>query len=153
MSDETKPQGVKKEALTAFQIYSLYDARARDYRTIALGLIAAMVALTIAAGNAVVPCFAKQGDWLWSECPNRNLSLYYLLIAAVFGIIALAWPARQVKIVRRKSAHIWDQHITNKYLVPPIDENLSGKEVVQSKHGDTSRMEQGDVLIPIPEVK
>lgn len=106
--------------LDSSQIYTLLDNRARDYRTILLGLMAAIIALTIAAANASVPCMDPKYSEIW-KCPSWRVPALYLGILIFLAAIAIFKVGREVRMVKRRAEYVRLKFITNFDDVPSID--------------------------------
>lgn len=108
------PEGTDREKFTAFQIYSLHDARARDYRTILLGIMAACLALVVAGMNSL----GSEKPW-WVQTG-------FFVLAAILGSVGRFKIVTEIAEVRRRGEHIRMTYCKNRDAVPPIDSNLVG---------------------------
>ena len=110
----------EEKSLDVSQIYTLLDNRARDYRTILLGLLAGMIALTIAAGNASVPCMDPKFV-RFSDCPSWRVPTLYLSIGIALALLAIFKIGREVRMVKKRAEYVRRKFIYNADDVPNID--------------------------------
>lgn len=100
----TEPETLKPQ-----QLYTLLDARTRDWRQILLAMTAATVAMIVAAINAmdgVKPCW---------------IPIVFFVIAAIIFAIGVFFVLPEVQETRRRADVIRTYYIRNWDKVPPVD--------------------------------
>jgi hypothetical protein len=110
------------EALTISAIYTLLDARARDYRTILLSLVAAIVALLVASVNSIATCKPQTLDAI-GKCETIWVPKLYAIIILALVLVAV-WIWTQVNTVKKYAENLRINYITNGKSVPAVDSGL-----------------------------
>ncbi len=106
---------VEFKLLDARDIYFLLDARARDYRTILIAIMAAMVVLFVQTVNS-----AQGGCWI--------ASISYILMMVFLFCIARCSIAPEVNKVITEANYIRVNYVENRNAVPMIDTLLLGSK-------------------------
>ena len=110
------------EPLTVSAIYTLLDGRARDYRTILLSLLAAIVALVVASVNSIATCKPQTLDAI-RKCETIWVPQFYAIIILALAGVAI-WIWTQVNTVKKYAEDLRIHYITNSKSVPPVDSGL-----------------------------
>jgi hypothetical protein len=108
------------KALDPSQIYTLLDNRARDYRTILLGFMAGIIALTIATLNAAAPCLDSKYEHFY-DCPTWKVPSFYLSLVIGLALVAIFKIGREVATVKNRAEYVRQKFIINADDVPVID--------------------------------
>lgn len=132
------PEGTDREKFTPSQIYTLYDARARDYRTILLGIVAACLTLLVAGVNSL----GSDKPW-WVQ-------LSFFVILAIVGSVGYFKVAPEIAEVRRRAEHIRMNYCRNRDMVPVIDSNLVGNTHKDRLKGQNAIVADPDTASDVP---
>lgn len=112
--DHTKT--IEYKRLEPKDIYSLYDARARDYRTILIAILGAEIALL---SQFVISLYEKR----------MAAVVTYAVLMIVLWCIARFVIAPEVNEVVNQSRELRVRYIKNRNAVPQIDSLLIGKRI------------------------
>lgn len=135
MNIETQVPSEKtlSKALEPHQIYTLLDARARDYRTILLGIMAGCIALFIAMMNSAAPCLDGTKVEKFKNCVTVGVPFTFLAMIAIIAFIALVWVLPEIWLTKRRAEFVRLSYIPNAKDVPTVDGFLPNYTEISKK--------------------
>jgi hypothetical protein len=105
-------ESTEPEKLTPPQIYTLLDARARDWRQIMIASLAAIMGCTVAAINSM---HSDMNSWDWIKIAGL------FAIAAAIGLVVYFLIRPEIRETITRAELIRGNYILNWDKVPPID--------------------------------
>ena len=121
MNPEKPAEPTIAKALEPHQIYTLLDARARDYRTILLGMMAGCIALFIAMMNSAAPCLDGSKVEKFKDCVTVGVPFTFLIVIVVIASAAVIWVLPEIWLTKRRAEFVRLTYIPNAKDVPTVD--------------------------------